>query len=251
VTSFGVNIPNFGPETNPVTVVEWARWAEANGFSTIVVSDHVALTPEVTRVYPPPFYDPFVLLTWLAGHTTRVRLGTSVVVLPYRHPLLTARVSAMIHILSGGRFVLGVGAGWARTEFAALGLQFADRGRMTDAYLDLITQAWKQEQVSAELAGLSLRDVATGPAPPSRHVSVWVGGNSAAAIRRAARFADAWHPQNPEMSWLVNEGLPLLVTESAAARRTTPLLVPRIKPGCSIGRRIRHAHRVSDLWMRS
>lgn len=229
MTALGVNVPNFGPESDEAALLTWARFAEDGGFATLVVSDHVAPTPEVTALYPPPFHDPFVLLAWLSGQTARVRLGTSVVVLPYRHPLLTARMSAMLHRLSGGRFVLGVGPGWAATEFAALGLDVAARGRTTDAYLDVVVRAWANETVGADLDGLSFRDVATGPTPPEGRVPLWLGGAAPPAIRRAARFADAWHPINPDLAWLRDAGLPALAAAAAAAGRPVPVLVPRIK----------------------
>ncbi|GLI03950.1 TIGR03619 family F420-dependent LLM class oxidoreductase [Phytohabitans aurantiacus] len=222
MTRLGFNVPNFGPEADPDTLLAWARFAEDSGFSTIVVSDHVAPTPEVTALYPSPFYDPFTLLAWLAGQTTTVHLGTSVTVLPYRHPLLTARLSAMLHVLSGGRFVLGAGSGWSRTEFAALGLDASARGATTDAYLEIITRAWAEPTVSA---APHFHDVATGPNPSDGRVPLWIGGAGKAAIRRAARFATAWHPINPTLSWLRDTGLPAL----ASAGRPMPGLVPRIK----------------------
>jgi probable F420-dependent oxidoreductase len=231
VIALGVNVPNFGPEADEESLLGWARFAEGAGFATIVVSDHVAPTPEVTALYPPPFHDPFILLAWLAGQTTTVRLGTSVIVLPYRHPLLTARMCAMLHGLSGGRFVLGVGTGWAATEFAALGLDAAARGRTTDAYLDVVVRAWAHDTVDADTyaSGLHFSDVATGPAPPGGTVPLWVGGSAPAAIRRAARHATAWHPINPALAWLRDSGLPALTAAAAATGRPVPGLVPRIK----------------------
>lgn len=229
VVRLGLNLPNFGPEAEPAALLGWARFAEQAGFDLAVVSDHVVPTPEVAATYPAPFHDPFVLLAWLAGQTSTVRLGTSVVVLPYRHPLHTARMSAMVHDYSGGRFVLGVGSGWARTEFAALGLDSAVRGRTSDAYLDVITRAWAEPVISAEAAGLSFADVATGPNPPGGTLPLWVGGHSRAAIRRAVRYGSAWHPINPELGWLRDTGLPALAAEAAATGRAVPSLAVRIK----------------------
>jgi hypothetical protein len=104
----GLNVPNFGPTTTPASLRSWIEFAEQSGFSLAVMSDHVAPTPDVTATYPEPFYDPFATLSWLAGFTTRISLGTSVAIVPYRHPLLTARMVANLDHFTGGRFVFGV-----------------------------------------------------------------------------------------------------------------------------------------------
>src|SRR5256885_12688581 len=142
-----------------------------------MVSDHIAVTPDVAEQYPAPFYEPFTTLSWLAGLTREVRLGTTVLIVPYRHPLLIARMAANLNDLSGGRLVLGVGVGWAREEFGALGVPFGDRGRLTDEHLLAMRAAWQDET-----------DYRSG------HVPLWIGGNSDAALRRAMRPGDAWHP---------------------------------------------------------
>ncbi|MEU4954555.1 LLM class flavin-dependent oxidoreductase [Streptomyces lavendulae] len=173
----GVNVPNFGPGTDPGVLRDWARISEGLGYDLLMVSDHVTVTPDVAERYPEPFHEPFTTLSWLAGVTTGVRLGTTVLVLPYRHPLLVARMAANLSRLSGGRFVLGVGVGWARQEFDALGVPFTARGRLTDEYLATLRDTWR-----------------TGSGDGAPPIPVWVGGHSAAALRRAARFGDAWHP---------------------------------------------------------
>src|SRR5215470_10752779 len=162
----GVNVPNYGPGTDPGVLREWGRIVEGLGFGLLMVSDHVVVTPDVAEHYPEPFFEPFTTLSWLAGVTTEVRLGTTVLILPYRHPLLVARMATNLNRLSGGRLVLGVGAGWAREEFDALGVPFAARGRLTDECLAILREAWTMERED-------------GAAP----VPVWVGGNSAAALR--------------------------------------------------------------------
>src|SRR5437773_11060240 len=113
---FGVNIVNFGPGTSPASLERWARFAEAVGFHLVMISDHVAITPDVQTQYPAPFYDPFMTLAWLAAKTQRIELGTTVTILPYRHPLQTARITANLDQLSHGRLILGVGVGWAKQE---------------------------------------------------------------------------------------------------------------------------------------
>ena len=103
----GVNVPNFGPGTAPATLRRWAQTVEGLGFDLLMVSDHIAVTPDVAEQYPAPFYEPFTTLAWLAGLTGRIMLGTTVLIVPYRHPLLVARMAANLNELSGGRLVLG------------------------------------------------------------------------------------------------------------------------------------------------
>ncbi len=145
---FGVNLINFGPGATPEFLARTSRLAEALGSHFLMVSDHVATTPDVEAEYPAPFYDPFVTLAWIAASTRELELGTSVAVLPYRHPLQVASMSENIHRLSGGRFILGVGVGLARQEFEALGVPFEKRGAITDDYLEAIGALWSQDVAS-------------------------------------------------------------------------------------------------------
>ncbi|MFC0553795.1 LLM class flavin-dependent oxidoreductase [Planotetraspora thailandica] len=206
----GVNVPNFGPGTDPGVLRAWAQTVEDLGYDLLMVSDHVAVTPDVAEQYPAPFYEPFTTLAWLAGITSRVRLGTTVLIMPYRHPLLVARMAAGIDRISGGRLVLGVGVGWARQEFEALGVPFERRGQLTDEHLRAVLAAWRNTD-----------DYQTGPIP------IWVGGNSDAALRRAVRLGDAWHPLRFTPGWL-RGALDRLATIADEERRPPPALAPRI-----------------------
>jgi alkanesulfonate monooxygenase SsuD/methylene tetrahydromethanopterin reductase-like flavin-dependent oxidoreductase (luciferase family) len=206
----GVNVPNFGPGTNPDVLRRWALTVEGLGFDLLMVSDHIAVTPDVAEQYPAPFYEPFTTLSWLAGLTRGIRLGTTVLVVPYRHPLLIARMAANLNDLSGGRLVLGVGVGWAREEFGALGVPFRDRGRLTDEYLLAIRAAWRDEA-----------DYRSG------HIPLWIGGNSDAALRRAVRLGDAWHPLRFTPGWMA-EAAGRLTACAADQGRPAPALMPRI-----------------------
>lgn len=226
----GVNIRNFGPTANPENFCRWVRFAEDSGFALAVMSDHLASTPDVNEIYPTPFYDPFSTLSWLAGLTQRLELATSVAILPYRHPLHTARIAANIDQFSGGRFVLGVGVGWSDQEFAALDVPFRQRGRITDEYLAAIKAAWTNDVVSMDGEFVAYSTVSTGPRSVREpHPPIWVGGSSPAAIRRAARFGDAWHPINPDLGWLRDSGVPALRRAADALERPMPALCPRIR----------------------
>lgn len=225
----GVNVPNFGPGTGPESLAGWVRFAEDTGFDLAMMSDHVAVTPDVAALYPPPFYDPFTTLAWLAGLTERIELGTTVAILPYRTPLLTARVAANIDQLSGGRFILGVGVGIYEKEFAALDVPFRRRGAMTDDYLTAIRKLLESDVASHHGEFTSFDDVHTGPRPAREPLPIWVGGNSQAAIRRAARLGDAWHPNNAELDWLRTTGLPALHEAAAAEGRPVPAFCPRMR----------------------
>jgi alkanesulfonate monooxygenase SsuD/methylene tetrahydromethanopterin reductase-like flavin-dependent oxidoreductase (luciferase family) len=206
----GVNVPNFGPGTNPEVLRRWALTVEGLGFDLLMVSDHIAVTPDVAEQYPAPFYEPFTTLSWLAGLTRGIRLGTTVLIVPYRHPLLIARMAANLNDLSGGRLVLGVGVGWAREEFGALGVPFRDRGRLTDEYLLAIRAAWQDET-----------DYRSG------HIPLWIGGNSDAALRRAVRLGDAWHPLRFTPGWMA-DAAGRLTACAADQGRPAPALMPRI-----------------------
>jgi alkanesulfonate monooxygenase SsuD/methylene tetrahydromethanopterin reductase-like flavin-dependent oxidoreductase (luciferase family) len=206
----GVNVPNFGPGTDPESLEGWARTVEGLGFDLLMVSDHVVVTPDVAAKYPAPFYEPFTTLSWLAGSTRRIRLGTTVLIAPYRHPLLVARMAANLNRLSGGRLVLGVGAGWARQEFVALDVAFDQRGTLTDDLISTVRQAWSDDS-----------DYRAG------HIPIWVGGNSDAGLRRAVRHGDAWHPLRNTIDWL-DEARGRMKVIADDLHRDVPAFAPRI-----------------------
>ena len=142
---FGVNLLNFGPGASPHNLRKWGQVAEELGYHFVMISDHIVNTPDVEKLFPAPFYDPFIVLAWLPEVTQKVELGTTVTILPYRHPLQTARMVANIDQLSGGRFVFGVGAGWAEQEFDALGIPFHHRGAIANENLSVIRDFWTKD----------------------------------------------------------------------------------------------------------
>jgi probable F420-dependent oxidoreductase len=206
---FGIALPNYGPLAQPETLVRLARHAEQLGVDSIWVSDHLVAPLGVTSIYPydrrpnakpgdmgviEQFYEPMITLAYLAGHTTRVRLGISAYVMPYRNPVLTAKHVATLDALSGGRMILGVGTGWLEEEFHALGVPFKKRGARTNDYLEVCKALWAGGDSRYSGMHYRLRPVRTGPAPVQRpHPPLWIAGNSHAAMERAARLGDGWH----------------------------------------------------------
>lgn len=224
----GINVPNFGAGTGPDSLLGWARFAEESGFDAALMSDHLAITDEVAALYPAPFWDPFTTLAWLAAQTSRIELGTTVTVLPLRDPVLVARSAGAIDRFSGGRFVLGVGIGWSRTEYAVRGVPFERRGAILDEQLATIEAMW-----SGDTATVNGHDVHSPPRPHTPRV--WVGGHAPAAIRRAVRYGDGWHPINVSPQWLRDTGVPALTAEADKQGRPVPALCPRLRvqPGPS------------------
>jgi probable F420-dependent oxidoreductase len=226
---FGINILNFGPGTTPESLKQWAIFAEDTGFHLVMISDHVAITPDVQVGFPAPFYDPFVSLAWIAAMTNTIELGTTVIILPYRHPLQTARMAANLDQLSGGRFILGTGIGWARQEFEALGVPFERRGQLADEYLEAIKSCWANDVATYEGQFVSFREVHTGPRPVRpTGLPIWVGGSSQAALRRAIRYGQAWHPFRFSLEWLEKEALPRLRQIATAEGKPIPAFCPRL-----------------------
>lgn len=206
---FGFALPNYGDLAGPENLVRLARRAEALGVDSVWVADHLVAPVSVASVYPydrrvdakpgdmgviERFFEPLTTLAYLAGATERIRLGVSVYVLPYRNPVVTAKIVATLDALSGGRLLFGVGVGWLREEFEALGQDAAQRGALTDEYLEVCHRLWRDEVAAFEGRHYRLPPVRTGPKPVQRPwPPVWIGGNSAAARRRALALGDGWH----------------------------------------------------------
>ncbi|HEX6209468.1 MAG TPA: LLM class F420-dependent oxidoreductase [Methylomirabilota bacterium] len=206
---FGISLPGRGPLAKPDQVLAIAARADALGYASIFVTDHVVLPASMARsVYPysstgqlpggaaQDYLEPLAMLGALSRATKRARLGTSVLVVPYRHPLVTAKILATIDQLSGGRVILGAGVGWLREEFEALGAPpFEERGAVTDEYLRFMRATWTTDPVSFSGRYVSVSNVHALPKPvQAGGIPIWVGGHTDAAVRRAATLGDGWHP---------------------------------------------------------
>jgi probable F420-dependent oxidoreductase len=195
--NFGVWIPNCRHLATPDVIRGTAVRAEQLDYDSVWVSDHVVVPHANVVNFGETVFDPLVTLAVAAGATTRVRLGTTVLIVPYRNPVVTAKMISSLDALSGGRFVLGIGAGWVAAESAMLGVPFAERGAMTDEYLAAMRELWTSRAPSfagkyTQFSGLTFE-----PKPrQTPHPPIWVGGHGRAALRRAAQFGAAWHPIN-------------------------------------------------------
>jgi probable F420-dependent oxidoreductase len=188
---FGVILPNFGSESSPARIRAFADAAEELGFHSVWATEHIVVGPEAVDPYG-RVYDPLVTLGWIAGSTGRVRLGTSVVIVPLHNPFQLAKEVATLQDLSAGRVTLGVGMGWHRDEFEFMGVPFEWRGRRGDEAIRLMRALWRGEP-SFEGRYWSYR-TATAEPHPSPLPEIWVGGSSDRAVRRARELGDAWHP---------------------------------------------------------
>src|SRR6267154_5230103 len=190
----GIHLPQIGRKAGAEAIRRAAVQAEELGFADVWVSEHIILPKD--RAYPPSaiVYDPILSLTWAAAYTSRVGLGTSVLVLPMRHPLPLAKELATLQCLSEGRLILGAGVGWLEAEFAALGVPFRERGRRMDEGIAMMRAVWKEDPVSfpARHIPAVVEDMRMLP-QPVKPIPIWIGGSSEAALARAVKLADGWH----------------------------------------------------------
>jgi probable F420-dependent oxidoreductase len=193
----GVWIPNCRHLATPEIIKTTAVRAEQLGYDSVWVSDHVVVPRANIKNFGETIFDPLVTLGVIAGATSRVRLGTTVLIVPYRNAVVTAKMVSSLDALSGGRVVLGVGAGWVAAESAMLSVPFKERGAMTDEYLDAMRELWTSPAPSFAGKYTQFSDVVFEPKPVQKpHPPIWVGGHTKAALRRTARIGAAWHPIN-------------------------------------------------------
>jgi probable F420-dependent oxidoreductase len=206
--SFGCTVPTSGSGADPVALRDLAQAAEGLGYDAVWVSDHVVVPARIESPYPyspdgrfrlgptAPYFEPLTALTYLAGCTRRIRLGTHVLILPYRNPVVMAKEIATLDVLSDGRVDLGIGVGWMREEFEALGYDYFERrGAVTDEQLRLMKRLWSEETPSFEGEFYRFEPLGAHPHPRQRpNPPIWVGGHTRAALRRTARLGDGWLP---------------------------------------------------------
>ena len=203
--AFGCHLPVFGPTATRDTLVAFARRAEALGYDSLWVSDHVVIPWEIRSRYPynsagdfplsptTDFLEPLTVLALVAGVTERVKLGTSVLVLPHRHPVLTAKILATLDHLAPGRVILGAGVGWMREEVELLGAPYDRRGAWTDEAIRIMRACWTEERATFSGEFFRLPPVSSAPRPARGAIPIWIGGHTLRALRRVAAHGDGWH----------------------------------------------------------
>ena len=205
---FGFGIPTRGPLATPEHIATLAQQGEALGFGIISVSDHVIIPRRIASIYPynetgefaggpsGECMEQLTLLSFLVGQTSSAKLLTSVMVLPHRPPVLTAKILATIDVLSHGRLIVGCGVGWMREEFEAIGTPpYDQRGTVSDEYIRAFKELWTSDHPRFEGKYCRFADVTFAPRPVQMpHPPIWTGGESPVALRRAGRLADAWYP---------------------------------------------------------
>jgi len=192
---FGFHLPHFGPQADRDEIVAVAQKAEALGFDSIWVLDHLIMPEAHVGVFTANVYEPFTVLSFVAGCTEKIRLGTSVIIVPYRNPIEVAKIISTLDALSNGRVIFGAGVGWMEEEFDMLGVPFRERGARTDEYLQLMKELWTSESPNFQGRFYQVSNAKFEPKPVQKpHPPIWIGGASQPAIRRAVALGDGWHP---------------------------------------------------------
>jgi probable F420-dependent oxidoreductase len=192
---FGVHLPHFDRFGTPENIGRMAEAAEAFGLDDVWVSDHIVATSALVGTFGASFFEALTVLTYAAAVTSTVRLGTSMIIAPYRDPLVTAKTVATLDQLSHGRVIFGVAPGWLEPEFAALGQPFAERGAQTDEHLRVYIEAWTKDAPEFHGRYRTFNAIQFEPKPMQKpYPPLWIGALTPRGIRRAVEFGDGWQP---------------------------------------------------------
>lgn len=229
---FGYLLANAGPFATAEGAIALGRAAEASGFDSVWTVEHVVVPDGYESTYPysstgrmpgaefVDIDDPLIWQTWVAAHTEHLVLGTGIIILPQRNPLILAKEAATVAALSGGRLRLGVGVGWLREEFDALGVPFERRGARTEEYIGAMRALWGEDKASFDGEFVSFTDCISKPTPPGGSIPIIVGGHSDVSARRAGRLGDGFYPGKGDDERLAE--LLGIMRESAAAAGRDP-----------------------------
>jgi probable F420-dependent oxidoreductase len=224
---FGLHLPASSASVTPSDLVRFAQQAEALGFYCLTIADHVIVPREISVPYPYTVdakypgtgyhLEPLMTMGFLAGATRRIRFATSVLIAPYRNPIVTAKMLASLDVLSNGRLIVGVGVGWMKEEFENLQApDFDQRGNVTDEYIHAFRELWTSDDPQFSGKYCRFSNLLFLPKPVQKPaIPIWIGGHSKQAIRRAARLGDGWHPIG---------GVPTIPLEPEDVKRDMALL---------------------------
>lgn len=190
---FGYILPNFGNKIGAHELLEIAQVCEDEGFDSVWATDHIIMPTKLKEPYG-QVLEPLVTLSHISSRTRKLRLGTSILVLPQRNPILVAKQAATLDVFSGGRTILGFGAGWAEKEFGFLNADFHRRGKVFDESIRLIRALWKEDVVDFRGKFFRVRGAHFLPKPTKGTIPIWIGGNGTPSLKRVARLGDGWHP---------------------------------------------------------
>jgi probable F420-dependent oxidoreductase len=237
----------YGAAATRQTLLAFARRSEALAYDSLWVSDHVVLPWRIESRYPynatgdfplpaaTDFLEPLTALSLVAGVTERIALGTSVMVLPHRHPVLAAKMLATLDHLAPGRVILGAGVGWMREEIELFGVPYGRRGAWSDEAVRVMRACWSEEHVRFRGEFFTIDDVACRPRPANGTIPIWIGGHTPRALRRVAALADGWHAAFPTPAAMA-DGIKHLKDECARARRDPKTLTVSARMGLSAKR---------------
>ena len=242
---FGCHLPVFGRAATRAGLLTFARDMERLGYESLWASDHIVIPHTIRSRYPysdtgqfplaadATFLEPLTALAMVAGVTERAKLGTTVLVLPHRHPVLAAKMLATLDHLSGGRVILGAGVGWMREEIELLGAPFDARGAWSDEAIRIMRACWRDERTRFHGRYFSFDDVGCFPKPFRGDIPIWMGGHSKPALRRIVALADGWHAAFPTAAGL-EAGLSALREECARQKRPFDELSITLRAGLAI-----------------
>jgi probable F420-dependent oxidoreductase len=204
---FGLRLPGAGPYAGPEAIAAFATKAEALGFDSVWMTDHIALPVDVQTRYPyrsdgkffwppeTPYLDTILTLAWAAAATERINVGTSVLIASWHHPVNTAKALATLDVLNGGRTIVGIGTGWMREQFEILGAPFETRGARTTEYIALLKHLWTEDLIDFQGEHFQFGGFKFYPKPVRKpSIPIWCGGKSEGVLRRVAAVGDGWHP---------------------------------------------------------
>lgn len=237
---FGLGIPHAGAAAQGASIIRFAQRAEALGFESLWCGDHIILPTAGTDQYPYTddgsfarpsdvgFLETMTVLSFVAAATQRVRLGSTVIILPYRNPIVQAKMFASLDILSAGRVICGVGVGWLQKEFDTLGVPYTERGPLSDEFLALFRCLWTEEYPTFTGKFYQFDGIQMQPKPLQNPLPIWVGGHSKRAIRRTITYGQAWHPTRMTPQYVADH-IPYLRQEAERAGRDPDSITVSLK----------------------